>query len=204
MKTLIRTLVIAAAVIGLSAATAPTQVLGQAGGWQIPGASTEVAVYANDGAVYRMNIHHINLSPSAEEMAAAQPLYALAYPINPQGLTNLGSLSVQGYHPQCDPCFHPGLPLPLVYHDHVVAGVPGLGEIGTGGLWQATRHPIALMYSPAYISSAAFVPLVTAAQVRAGEAAGDFLPINPDPSAANPFEFPQDVVVTIQLVPLSR
>jgi hypothetical protein len=137
-------------------------------------------------------------------MAAAQPLYAVAYPINPLGLTNLGALSVQGYHPQCDPCFHPGLPLQLVYHDHVVAGVPGFGDAGTAGKWQATRHPIALMYTPAYITSAAFVPLTTAAMVRAGEAAGDFLPINPDPNASNSYEFPQPVVVTIELIPSTR
>ena len=203
MKGYVRAVLIGLAALALSGATTSVGVQGAAGGWQIPGASTEVAVYAN-GAIYSMNIHHINLSPTAEEMAAAQPLYAVAYPINPQGLRTLGALSVQGYHPQCDPCFHPGLPLQLVYHDHVVAGVPGFGEVGTAGQWQATRHPIAVMYTPQYISSAAFVPLTTEAMVRAGEAAGDFLPINPDPTAANPYEFPQPVVVTIELVPLSR
>ena len=203
MKGFIRRVLIALACLGVSGAATKVGVHGAAGGWQIPGASTEVAVYAN-GGIYGMNIHHINLSPTAEEMSAAQPLYALAYPINPLGLTTLGAQSVQGYHPQCDPCFHPGLPLQLVYHDHVVAGVPGFGEVGTAGEWQATRHPIALMYTPQYISSPSFAPLTTEAMVRAGEAAGDFLPINPDPMAANPFEFPQPVVVTIQLVPLSR
>ena len=203
MKRFIGMAVTVAGVLAISLATTPVGVQGAAGGWQIPGASTEVAVYAN-GGVYRMNIHHINLSPTAEEMSAAQPLFAVAYPINPLGLTTLGALSVQGYHPQCDPCFHPGLPLQLVYHDHVVAGVPGFGEVGTAGEWQATRHPIALMYTPEYISSAGFAPLTTEAMVRSGEAAGDFLPINPDPNAANPYEFPQPVVVTIQLVPLSR
>ncbi|HET9782898.1 MAG TPA: hypothetical protein VFR33_14095 [Candidatus Dormibacteraeota bacterium] len=203
MNRLLRLAVTAAAALAVAGVGVPIGAYGAAGGWQIPGASTEVAVYAN-GGIYQMNIHRINLSPTSEEMAAAQPLYAVAYPINPQGLTTLGALSVQGYHPQCDPCFHPGLPLQLVYHDHVVAGVPGFGEIGTAGVWQATRHPIALMYSPAYISGPNFVPLTTAAMVQAGEAAGDFLPINPDPSASNPFEFPQPVVVTIELVPLSR
>lgn len=203
MNKFFRLAVTAAAALAVAGVTTPVGVQGAAGGWQIPGASTEVAVYAN-GGVYSMNIHHINLSPSAEEMGAAQPLYALAYPINPLGLKTLGPLSVQGYHPQCDPCFHPGLPLQLVYHDHVVAGVPGLGDVGTAGVWQATRHPIALMYTPQYISSPNFVPMTTAVAVRAGEAAGDFLPINPDPSAANPYEFPQPVVITIELVPLSR
>lgn len=203
MQGFIRTVLVAVACIGVSGVATSVGVQGAAGGWQIPGASTEVAVYAN-GGVYRMNIHHINLSPTAEEMSAAQPLYALAYPINPLGQTTLGALSVQGYHPQCDPCFHPGLPLQLVYHDHVVAGVPGFGDVGTAGQWQATRHPIALMYTPQYISSPGFAPLTTEAMVRAGEAAGDFLSINPDPTAANRYEFPQPVVVTIELVPLSR
>jgi hypothetical protein len=167
----------------------------QAGGWQIPGASTEVAVYAN-GLTYHMNIHHINLSPNPGELAAAQPLYVVVFPINPQGLTNLGPLAVNGYHPQCDPCFHPGLPLPLVYHDHVLNGAPGTNATD----WQATRHPIAVMYNPGYLA-AGFQPLTTVAEVKAGEQAGLFLPING--GASNPYELPQDVVVTIQLVPIS-
>ena len=175
-----------------------TNAAANAGGWQIPGASTEVAVYA-DGITLGMNIHRINLAPNPGEIAAAGPLYAVAYPINPLGLTDLGPLSVNGYHPQCDPCFHPGLPLQLVYHDHVLAGVPGMGVGGTAQEWQATRHPIAVMYSPSYIADPGFKPLTTVAEVQAGEAAGDFLPINPDPAATNPFEFPQPVVVTIEL-----
>ena len=197
------TTILIAAVALVAVTWTPLAANAQAGGWQIPGASTEVGVYAN-GGVYGMNIHHINLAPSQEEMAAAQPLYAVAYPINPLGLTTLGALSVQGYQPQCDPCFHPGLPLPLVYHDHVLAGVPGFGAVGTAGEWQATRHPIALMYTPDYIQSPGFVPLTTAAMVEAGELAGNFLPINPDPNASNPFEFPQPVVVTVELTPLSH
>lgn len=183
--------------------TAPTTAGAAAGGWQIPGASTEVAVFA-DGAVYAMDIHHVNLAPSAEEMAAAAPLYAVVYPLNPLGRTDLGPLSVNGYQPQCDPCFHPGLPLQLVYHDHVLNGVPGMGTGGTAQEWQGTRHPIAVMYSPAYLADPGFRPLTTVAAVQAGEAAGRFLPINPDPAAANPFELPQPVVITIQLVPLTR
>jgi hypothetical protein len=146
-----------------------------------------------------MNIHRINLAPNPGELAAAGPLYAVAYPINPLGLKDLGPLSVNGYHPQCDPCFHPGLPLQLVYHDHVLAGIPGMGVGGTAQEWQATRHPIAVMYSPTYIADPGFKPLTTVAEVQAGESAGDFLPINPDPAAANPYEFPQPVVVTIEL-----
>jgi hypothetical protein len=187
----------------LATFSAVTDAGATAGGWEIPGASTEVAVYA-DGHIFGMNIHHINLAPNAGEIAAAAPLYAVSYPINPLGRTDLGPLSVSGYHPQCDPCFHPGLPLQLVYHDHVLSGVPGLGIGGTAHEWQATRHPIALMYSPSFISDPGFKPLTTVAEVQAGELAGDFLPINPDPGATNPFEFPQPVVVTIQLIAATR
>ncbi|TAN32331.1 hypothetical protein EPN29_09155 [bacterium] len=171
--------------------------MAQAGGWQIPGASTEVAVYA-DGVTFGMNIHHINLSPNPGGLAAAKPLYVVVFPINPLGLTDLGPLAVRGYHPQCDPCLHPGLPLPLVYHDHVLNGVPA-SALGTNAEdWQATRHPIAVMYSPGYIAGPGFRPLTTVADVQAGERTGAFLPL--DPGAANPFELPQPVVITIQLV----
>jgi len=169
----------------------------QAGGWEIPGASTEVVVYAN-GTAYHMNIHHINLSPNPGELAAAEPLYVVVFSINPLGLTTLGPLAVNGYHPQCDPCFHPGLPRPLVYYDHVLVGTPSLGQGGTAVEWQATRHPTAVMYNPAFIASSGFKPLTTVAEVQAGEKTGPFLPINA--GASNPFELPQDVVVTIQLV----
>jgi hypothetical protein len=194
-----RLIVFALAAMGVFAASGgmASTAGAQAGGWQIPGASTEVAVYA-DGTVYHMNIHHINLSPNPGELAAAEPLYVVVFPINPLGLTTLGPLAVNGYHPQCDPCFHPGLPLPLVYHDHVLNGTPSLGQGGIAVEWQATRHPTAVMYSPAYIAGAGFKPLTTVAEVQAGEQAGAFLPINP--GASNPYELPQDVVVTIELV----
>ena len=197
-----RLIVLTLAAMGVFAASGglASTAAAQAGGWQIPGASTEVAVYA-DGTRYHMNIHHINLSPNAGELAAAEPLYLFFFPLNPLGLATLGPLAVNGYHPQCDPCFHPGLPLPLVYHDHVVNGTPSLGQGGIAVEWQATRRPVAVMYNPAYIAGAGFTPLTTVAQVQAGEQAGAFLPING--GASNPFELPQDVVVTIQLVAIS-
>ena len=197
-----RMIVFALAAMGVFAASGgmASTAGAQAGGWQIPGASTEVAVYAN-GIAYHMNIHHINLSPNPGELAAAEPLYVVVFSINPLGLTTLGPLAVNGYHPQCDPCFHPSLPLPLVYHDHVLVGTPSLGQGGTAVEWQATRHPTAVMYNPAFIASSGFKPLTTVAEVQAGEQTGAFLPINA--GASNPFELPQDVVVTIQLVPIS-
>jgi hypothetical protein len=167
-----------------------------------PAASNEVAVYV-DGQTWGMYINHVNLTPSAGEIAAATPFYVAVFPLNPAGRADLGRLTVGGgYQPQCDPCFHPGLPFQLVYHDHILSGAPGFGEDGTAGLQQGTRHPIAVMYSPATIQRADFSPLTSAAGVIAAEQAGELLPINP--GAANPYELPQDVVVTLRLYQLSR
>lgn len=167
-----------------------------------PGGSDEVAVYA-DGQTYRMNINHVNLAPSPGEVAAATPFYVAVFPLNPDARADLGRLTVGGsYQPQCDPCFHPGLSFQLVYHDHILSGALGFGEDGTARLQQGTRHPIAVMYDPAAIQRADFHPMKTEADVKAAELAGELLPINP--ASANPYELPQDAVVTVQLVPLAR
>ena len=166
------------------------------------GASNEVAVYV-DGQTYRMVVNHVNLNPSDGEVAAARPFYVAVFPVNPDGRTDLGALTLpSGYRPQCDPCFHPGLPFQLVYHDHILRGVPGFGSDGTAQEQQGSRHPIAVMYDPAFIQQPNFRPLTTIDDVRAAEQAGQLLPINE--GAGNPFELPQPVVVTVQLVPLSR
>jgi hypothetical protein len=166
------------------------------------GASNEVAVYMN-GQTYRMVVNHVNLRPSGGEIAAARPFYVAVFPVNPDGRTDLGSLTLpSGYRPQCDPCFHPGLAFQLVYHDHILAGAPGFGIDGTAKQQQGTRHPIAVMYDPAFIKRRDFRPLRTTDEVRAAERLGELLPINA--GAANPFELPQPVVVTVQLVPSSR
>ena len=179
----------------------------QAGGSAVassvpPAGSNEVHVYVN-GLTYHMTINHVNLDPSAEEIAAASPFYVAVFPLNPDGRADLGQLTVGGgYQPQCDPCFHPGLPLELIYHDHILSGAPGFGNDGTAQMQQGTRHPIAVMYNPAIIQRTDFRPLTRAADVEAAEQAGELLPINP--TAANPFELPQNAVVTVQLVPISR
>jgi len=166
------------------------------------GASNEVAVYM-DGQTYRMVVNHVNLNPSDGEVDAARPFYVAVFPVNPDGRTNLGALTLpSGYRPQCNPCFHPGLAFQLVYHDHILSGAPGFGSDGTAQQQQGTRHPIAVMFDPAFIQQQNFRPLTTIAEVRAAERAGELLPINA--GAANPFELPQPVVVTVQLVPLSR
>jgi hypothetical protein len=166
------------------------------------GASNEVAVYLN-GQTYRMVVNHVNLSPSDGEVEAARPFYVAVFPVNPGGRTDLGTVTLpSGYRPQCDPCFHPGLSFQLVYHDHVLSGAPGFGNDGTAQQQQGTRHPIAVMYDPTFVQRRDFRPLTTIDAVRAAERLGELLPINA--GADNPFELPQPVVVTVQLVPLSR
>src|SRR5579859_2047644 len=171
MKRLITTsLSLAAAFAALGGAVTASA---QAGGWQIPGASTEVAVYAN-GLTTHMNIRRINLSPSPAELAAAQPLYVVVFPVNFDSSTTRGAVTINGYQPQCNPCFHPGLPLPLVYHDHVLNGSPASLSGTSAAGWQATRRPTAVMYSPAYVFGGNFKALTTVAEVKAGEQAGLF------------------------------
>jgi hypothetical protein len=93
-----------------------------------------------------------------------------------------------GYHPQCDPCFHPGLPAPFVYHDHIITGAPGMGTNGTAGEFMAPWKIIIVMYDPVYAASHDFKPITSAADLDAAEHPGihKLLPFNQ--GAANPYE----------------
>jgi hypothetical protein len=143
-------------------------------------------VYA-EGNTYYMISPHMITNPNPNLFAQAEELYLLVYPLNPDGSTTLGPQTLpSGYEPQCDPCFHPGLPLPFVYHDHVLTGAPGLGNHGTAGQFKGPWKIIVLMYNPAVVFDPAFTPITSAADVDAGEAAAKFLPINP--GADNPYE----------------
>jgi hypothetical protein len=105
--------------------------------------------------------------------AHAEELYLVTYP---QATLPLPS----GYQPQCNPCFHPGLPAPFVYHDHVITGAPGMGNNGTAGAYKAPWKIIVLVYNPEYVSSRTFKPITSAADLDAAEEAGNvFVPINP-------------------------
>ncbi len=109
-----------------------------------PAGSNEVHVYV-DGQDYHMTINHVNLAPSPGELAAATPFYVAVFPLNPNRRGDLGALTVgpNAYRPQCDPCFHPGLDWQLIYHDHILTGVPGFGNEGTAGSRRGygTRSP---------------------------------------------------------------
>lgn len=142
--------------------------------------------YANGKTVYMIGTHVI---PGARETmpnayAHAQELYLLVYPPGTNGAPiTLNS----GYQPQCNPCFHPGLPPMFVYHDHVITGAPGMGINGTAGEYKAPWKMILLVYNPAYVNSNSFTPIKSEADIDAAEEAGNvFLPMFPGP---NHYEF---------------
>lgn len=147
--------------------------------------------YANGTTVYMIAPHAI---PNARETmpnayAHAEELYIVAYPQASLSSSGGGPNALpSGYQPQCDPCFHPGLPPQFVYHDHVITGAPGMGNHGTAGAYKAPWKLIVLMYNPDYVASPSFTPITSAADLDAAETAGNvFRQINP--GGANPYEF---------------
>lgn len=148
-----------------------------------PGKPEIDPTYANGTTVYMIGPHGI---PNARETmpnlyAHAEELYIVAYP---QASLPLPS----GYQPQCNPCFHPGLPAAFVFHDHVITGAPGMGTNGTAGAYKGPWKIIVLMYNPDYVKSTTFKPVTSAADLDTAETAGNvFLQINA--GGANPYEF---------------
>lgn len=132
--------------------------------------------------------------------AQAEELYLLVYPVNPNGTDTDAKTLPSGYLPQCNPCYHPGLPGEFAYHDHVLTGAPGLGINGTAGENKAPWKIILLMYNPAILDSN-FMPITDARDIPAAEAAGEFLPINSDGlHGTNSFEFETGNVLICPLV----
>jgi hypothetical protein len=141
--------------------------------------------YADGKTVYMIGPHMIT-NPTPALYAHAEDLYLTAYWINPDGRTDLGQLTLpSGYQPQCDPCFHPGLPLVFVYHDHVLSGAPGMGTDTAAG-FAAPWKVILLVYNPEISNSPSFRPVTSETQLDWAEANGWFLPINA--GGDNPFE----------------
>jgi hypothetical protein len=138
--------------------------------------------YANGKTVYMIGPHLIvnarETMPNA--YAHAEELYLVTYPQATLPAPGSGPITLpSGYQPQCNPCFHPGLPALFVYHDHVITGAPGMGTHGTAGAFKSPWKIIVLVYNPAYVLSPNFTPITSAADVDAAEAAGNvFLPIN--------------------------
>jgi len=152
-----------------------------------------------DGQIVYMIGPHLITNPNPNLYAQSEELYLLVYPINPTGSTTLGALTLpSGYQPNCDPCFHPGIPLEFSYHDHVLTGAPGLGTHGTAGEFVAPWKIILLVYNPEIALSPTFTPVTSAKDVDAAEAAGAFLPINPGPG--NPYEIETGTVLICPFV----
>src|SRR3954469_2460166 len=76
--------------------------------------------YANGQTVYMIGPHLIMDARDTQPnlYAHSEELYLATYPVaaGTSGPITLPS----GYQPQCNPCFHPGLPVHFVYHDHVI------------------------------------------------------------------------------------
>lgn len=156
-----------------------------------PGKPEIDPTYANGQTVYMIGPHLIvgARETQPELYARAEELYLVVYPQQVIPLLGAGAITLaSGYQPQCNPCFHPGLPAPFVYHDHVISGAPGMGVNGTAGDFKAPWKIILLVYNPAYVAKPTFTPITSQAALDAAETAGNvFLPINSAPGG-NPYE----------------
>ncbi len=171
----------------------PAQALSQSGDAPTAAATGKPEIdptYANGTTVYMIGPHLIvnakATMPNAYEHA--EELYLVVYPQASIPQPGAGPITLpSGYQPQCDPCFHPGLPPQFVYHDHVITGAPGMGKNGTAGEYKAPWKIILLVYNPAYAASPNFTPLTSVAAIDAAEQAGNvFLQINS--GGDNPYE----------------
>jgi hypothetical protein len=155
--------------------------------------------YANGQTVYMIGPHMIT-NPNPQLLAQAKELYILAYPLNFGGCSvNCPPVTLpSGYQPQCNPCFHPGLPIVFGYHDHVLTGAPGFGTNGTAGSFKGPWQIIVLLYNPMVAMSPGFTPITSDEALDGAEAAGEFLPINQ--GAINPYEVATGVVLICPLV----
>lgn len=151
------------------------------------------------GQLYHMITSYVTTDPSPQLLAQSEELYLMVYPINPDGSTDLGAVTLpSGHQPNCNPCFHTNLPLEFVYHDHLLNSAPGLGANGTDGEFEVPRKVIILVYNPDFALDPDFTPIKDTADIEAAEAGGEFLPVNPE--AANPFEIDTGNVVMCSFV----
>jgi len=158
--------------------------------------------WANGKLVYMIGPH---LMPNAilthpQLYAHAEELYLLVYPLNNTGTDTAPKTLPSGYQPNCNPCYHPGLPGVFAYHDHVLTGAPGMGKNGTAGEFKAPWKIILLMYDPTVALDPSFTPVTSASDIDAAEARGWFLPINANNNAANPYEIETGNVLICPLV----
>jgi hypothetical protein len=133
--------------------------------------------------------------------AQSEELYLLVFPqlTVPDPATAGAITAGNGYHPQCNPCFHPGLPHPLVYHDHVITGAPGNGNDGTADVFKGPWKIIVLIYNPAYAYSSNFHPITSATAIDNAEDGTTNVFLKPF-GGANPYEFETGNVLICPIV----
>jgi hypothetical protein len=130
---------------------------------------------------------------SAGLLAEASPIYIIEFPVaaGTEGPITLPS----GYQPQ-----HNGFPpSPIPYHDHVLAGAPGLETSATATNYTATLRVVPMRYSWTWAYSPAFVPITSADQIPDAEAAGKLELINP--GAPDPYQVWTATVLVRPILP---
>jgi hypothetical protein len=167
--------------------------------------------WANGQTVYMIGPHldvdAIDNQPNL--YAQAEELYLMVFPQPKTPTLASGPIIIgpSGYQPQCNPCFHPGLPLPFVYHDHIITGAPGHGNNGTAGEFKGPWKVMVVIYDYGWTQSPAFQPLTSADDLDAVEAAGGqaggHAVLAPKPAGApgaNPFEIETGNVLICPIV----
>ncbi len=179
---------LALAVSGVATAAGPCTELGWANGEEVC-----------------FHVTHVITNPDPNLLAQAVPIYVVGFFPLPAGcsVTSPSSCNPEvlpsGYMPQCDPCFHGGGLNNFPYHDHILDGSPGFGDNGTAGEMMGPWVVIIVVYSPTFSNSPSFTPLTSSSALAAGEAAGDFLPI--DHGGANPYEVNTGIVLIFGVQP---
>src|SRR5262249_60411159 len=118
-----------------------------------PNGSVE-AGYANHATVsFTLSPNDLgkSLAHSSAVAARASDLYLAIYPVAADGF-DAGPKLINGwYAPQCNPCFHFGVPDPfgIQFHDHILGGAPGMGGVTAGDLSAARRASLRHPYSEA-------------------------------------------------------
>ena len=146
-----------------------------------PGGSPEPTYF--DGHLVYMsapaNALGSSLAHSTAVLQKAKDLYIAVYPVAADGF-DAGHKLIDGwYAPQCDPCFHSGVPDPDLaqFHDHIIDGAPGYGTNGTAGSYSPAWRVKVLVYNLDYIAAhaATWVPVKSDEDIDAAVASGEFL-----------------------------
>jgi hypothetical protein len=144
---------------------------------------TAEPTYANGTVVYMSAPLHAlgqSLQHSTAVADRAYDLYLAVYPVATDGLDAVPKTIDGWYSPQCDPCFHFGVPdpfdPPVQFHDHIIDGAPGFGTNGTAGSYSPAWRLYILYYNMAYINAHAktWQPVKDDDDIPAAVADGEF------------------------------